>query len=324
MSSVPVVRSTMSPIARSWRAYFAPVNRATGVPSVFDPARDGGFILDNPPGPWLDGGWVQNVNRTAGTKVQPLRAGMRGAATAQFRGELEARIEFDFQQWGKLQMAVAGGAEQINVLTEAAGSAGAPSGGAAAASVPVQAGSTASEIVVGTAAVGAYAAGDMIAVDVDYTGQLGYVGTGISAGYAKASAGLTSDFIRRVTFNIGRVAQTTAASLILAQPLIGRTPAANARVQKVVAFADREGGSFFQEWSGLFVFDGESGGRICFYYPRLQPCAPAGEHLWEIASPLRSITLHANLLALPFADPNDGEPVLCWRTYFPASTAAVY
>jgi len=46
--------------------------------------------------------------------------------------------------------------------------------------------------------------------------------------------------------------------------------------QVVVAFVDREGGSFFQEWSALFVVEAESGGRVCFYYPRLSPNPGAG------------------------------------------------
>jgi len=35
---------------------------------------------------------------------------------AQFRGPLEAGVEFDFREWGKLQMALASGAEHMNVL----------------------------------------------------------------------------------------------------------------------------------------------------------------------------------------------------------------
>ena len=33
---------------------------------------------------------------------------------------------------------------------------------------------------------------------------------------------------------------------------------------------DREGGSYFQEWSAVFALPEDSGGRIFFYYPRLQ------------------------------------------------------
>ncbi len=59
--------------------------------------------------------------------------------------------------------------------------------------------------------------------------------------------------MRRVTFNVGRVAEVTATSVMLAQPLLAGAPAAGASAQVVVAFVDREGGSFFQEWSALFV-----------------------------------------------------------------------
>ena len=55
-------------------------------------------------------------------------------------------------------------------------------------------------------------------------------------------------------------------------------------VQRVVAFVDREGSSFFQEWSGLFVIVGETGGRACFYYPRLQVAASGVETRQEFVS----------------------------------------
>jgi hypothetical protein len=53
-------------------------------------------------------------------------------------------------------------------------------------------------------------------------------------------------------------------------------------VQKLVGFTDREGGSFFHEWSAIFFLAGESGGNICFYYPRLQPAAPAAETAYSL------------------------------------------
>ena len=85
-----------------------------------------------------------------------------------------------------------------------------------------------------------------------------------------------------MTFNVGRVAEVTATSVILAQPLLAGAPATAASAQVVAAFVDREGGSFFQEWSALFVAEPESGGRVCFYYPRLSPnpgAAPGGVSL---------------------------------------------
>jgi hypothetical protein len=204
---------------------------------------------------------------------------------------------------------------------------------------------------------------------VDYQQQIGYVGSGISAAYVKDPAAVNRDvnYVRRVTFNVGRVVEVTATSAILAQPLLAGVPAAGASAQVVAAFIDREGGSFFQEWSALFVAEAESGGRVCFYYPRLSPNPGAGsggvslksgaggnppksggaakantrtktqgnsvrgssqkflrEAFEEIAKPLTSVGLHASFVALPFTDTNDGQTVLCYRSYFPAAMAAVY
>ncbi len=85
------------------------------------------------------------------------------------------------------------------------------------------------------------------------------------------------DYIRRVTFNISRVAAKTSSALTLAQPLIANPVVPGMSVQRVMAFVDREGSSFFQEWSGLFVVPADSGGRACFYYPRLQVAASGHE-----------------------------------------------
>ena len=69
---------------------------------------------------------------------------------------------------------------------------------------------------------------------------------------------------------------------------------------------------------------GGTGGRACFYYPRLQAGASTSEVQQEVAGPLFSNMLHAKLRAMPSVDPNDGETVLCYRSYFPAETAKVW
>ena len=172
-----------------------------------------------------------------------------------------------------------------------------------------------------------------MAVDVDYLQQTGYVGTGLAAAYVRNSADVqhSADYVRRVTFNVGRVSGVTATSLLLAQPLLGGVPAAGASVQKVVAFLDREGGSFFQEWSALFVMEEENGARVCFYYPRLAPLRKVGtgagiqtEKLNPLVAPISAVALHAAFLALPVTDVNDGEQILCYRSLFPAASAALY
>jgi hypothetical protein len=196
--------------------------------------------------------------------------------------------------------------------------------------VAVLPGSTARELAFGPGATSLFPVGCLIAVDVDYQQEVGYVGSGISAAYVSNPALVRQDpnYVRRVTFNIARVAEVTATSVLLAQPLIGGAPASGASAQVVVGFVDREGGSFFQEWSALFVAEEESGGRVCFYYPRLSAGKMAGravrEEFAEIAKPLSSIALRASFLALPHTDTNDGQTVLCYRSYFPAAMAAVY
>jgi hypothetical protein len=260
-------------------------------------------------------------------------------------------------------MALAGGSEHMNVLAPAGSVTPAPSGGTPASAVAVLAGSTASEIVFGTGAVSAFTPGCLIAVDADYQQQTGYVGSGIAAAYVTSAAApnLDANYVRRVTFNVGRVEQVTTTSVLLAQPLLGGAPATGASAQIVVAFVDREGGSFFQEWSALFVAEDESGGRVCFYYPRLSPNPGAGassvswgtgagsgvarkasasagtakslkspsgqfvrESLAAIDRPISAIALRASFLALAGTDPNDGQTVLCYRSYFPAAMAGVY
>jgi hypothetical protein len=368
MSTTPL-RPAMVPVSRQMRVYFAPVNRTTETPSIFDPAASGPFVLDSPPTPWLDLGWIESFERYYDTPTDVVRSGANALPAAQFRGPIEARVEFDFREWGKLQMALAGGSENMNILATSSSAAPAPSGGTPIPGVAVLPGSTASAIVVGAGAVNSFAAGNLVAVDLDYQQQIGYVGSGISAAYVSNPVAVNNDanYVRRVTFNVGRVVEVTATSLILAQPLLAGAPVTGASVQVVVAFVDREGGSFFQEWSALFVVEPESGGRVCFYYPRLSPNPGAGsrgvsfnsgvsvklaqsagmsktnatlstqgngaktssqkflrEGVADIARPLTSVALHASFLALPYIDTNDGQTVLCYRSYFPATMAALY
>lgn len=338
MSST-AMRAAMVPVTRQMRAYFAPVNRTNETPTIFDPGQSVMFALSAPPAPWLDLGWIDNFARWYETPTETVRAGAKALPAAQYRGRLEAGVTFDFREWGKLQMALAGGSEHMNVLAPVAGSASpAPSGGIPAPGVAVLAGSTASELIFGAGAASGFAVGSLVAVDVDYQQQTGYVGSGIAAAYVSSPAAVNRDanYVRRVTFNVGRVVSVTATSILLTQPLLGGAPAAGASAQVVVAFVDREGGSFFQEWSALFVAEEESGGRVCFYYPRLSPNAGVGTEsaskgfarenakTMVKAETLESLALRASFLALPYTDPNDGQTVLCYRSYFPAGMAEAY
>ena len=331
-------RAAMVPVTRRVRAYFAPFDFANGRPAIFDPGKEGLFPLEAPPPPWRDLGWIDHFHRISLTTAEAVRAGARVATAAQFRGVLDARVEFDFRHCGKLQMALAGGSENMNVLAPDPNGTPLPSGGAPLPAVPVLPGSTPGEIVLGTSAIGAFSPGDILAVDADYQQQTGYVGSGMPGAYVVDPAAVNGDsnYVRRVTFNVGRVAQVTESSLVLAQPLPAGAPQAGWGVQKVIAFIDREGGTLFQEWSALFVFEEEAGGRICFYYPRLSPATSMRavshsqaqpferEQMITIAEPISAIALHAQFMALPHTDENDGQVALCYRTYFPATAAALY
>jgi hypothetical protein len=318
--------SAPAPVTRRVRAYFAPVNRVAQAPVVFDPSEQGGFSLDTPPAPWTNLGWIQDFVRKPASKSSPLLTGIPAAPLEQVRETLQAQVSLQFLSWTKLTMALATGSQHMNVLAPASGATPAADGAQAASAVIPQSGSTSTSILLASSDAAKFSAGSIIALDTDYTGQTGFVGTPVAGAYLRQA--LTDvDYIRRVTFNVGLVAQVNATGLTLAEPLPGGAPAAGAKLQAVVGFVDREGGSFYQEWSALFVMQGSQGERIFFHYPRLQPMAGAE----EVTSPLNAknqsgsarVLLKAQFLALPVTDPLDGERVVCYRSYLPAGNALV-
>ena len=318
--------SAPSPVARRVRAFFAPVNRAAQLPVLFDPAQQGNFNLDSPPAPWIDLGWIQGFTRKPQSKSAPILTGIPAATLTQVRETLEAQVSFEFLSWTKLTMALATGSQHMNVLTPAPGATLLADGAQAPAAISVQSGSTASIVMLNTSDAAKFAPGSIIAVDVDYTGQTGYVGSPVSGAFVRQPIS-DVDYIRRVTFNVGLVTQVTLNSLTLAAPLPAGAPAAGAKLQAVTCFLDREGGGFYQEWTALFVAEGSQGERIFFHYPRLQSWVGAE----EVAAPLdgkhkggqERILLKGQFLALPVIDPLDGERILCYRSFLPAANASI-
>ena len=318
--------SAPAPVARRVRAYFAPVNRATTTAAIFDPTEQGGFSLDNPPAPWIGLGWIQSFARKPGSKTTAVLSGIPAGTLEQVRETLQAQVSVQFLSWTKLTMALATGAQHMNLLAPASGAVAAGTGAQAAAAVGIQSGSTATSILLASADAAKFKAGSIISLDADYTGQTGYVGAPISGAYVRQA--LTDvDYIRRVTFNVGLVSQASTTGLTLAEPLPGGAPALGAKLQAVAGFVDREGGSFYQEWSALFAMQGSQGERIFFYYPRLQTMASAEEESIPLsgknAGGHARVLLKAQFLALPVTDPLDGEHVLCYRSFLPANNALV-
>jgi hypothetical protein len=320
---------SVAPITGRVRAYFAPVNRSAGVPTLFDAAQFGHFDLSAPPAPWIDLGYVSQFVRKSGTKFDAMRAGAPASTAAQVRSEIEATVTLEFESWGKLQATLASGSQQTNLLTTAANATPNGSGGVAASPVPLLTGtgpaSTATTLNVGATAATQFSIGSLVAVDVDYVGQLGYVGTGVSTTYVRSASAVRSDvnFVRRVTLNVGVVIAIADGVLQLASPLPAGIPSAAMQVSELVGFCDREGASFFQEWSALFVMQGAQGDRIFYHYPRLQAMQSSTEVAQPLAPPLESIRLAGAFRALPVKDAIDGETVLCFRSYLPAALRTV-
>jgi hypothetical protein len=318
--------SAPAPVARRVRGYFAPVNRVTQTPVLFDPAQQGGFDLDAPPAPWISLGWIQEFTRKPASKTAPVLTGIPAATLAQVRETLEAQVSVEFLSWTKLTMSLATGSQQMNLLAPAAGANPAADGAQAAPAVIVQSGSSSTSIALAAADAAKFTPGTIIALDADYAGQTGYVGTFVSGGYVRQA--LTDvDYIRRVTLNVGLVSQVTPTGLTLAEPLPGGAPAAGAKLQAVTGFVDREGGCFYQEWSALFVMQASQGERIFFHYPRLQTMAGAAETAIPLDAKhkggLQRVLLKGQFLALPVIDPLDGERVVCYRSFLPAAKALV-
>ena len=299
-------------------AYFAPVNRVLKQATIFDAAQSGGFALNTPPAPWIGLGWILGFSRKCGTKIAPVRTGAPATTQLQARTEIEATVSFSFESWGKLQLALSAGTQQMNLLRVVAGVTAEGSGGTGIAAVVLQAGSSATVLQVGAAAAAAFAVGEMVTVDVDYAAQTGYVGSGVSGAYVQ-SALTDVDYIRRVTLNVGRIASIaingTAGALTLESPLMAGVPSAAMKVSGVVGFCDREGSSFFQEWSAVFIGEGQQGERVIWHYPRLQAMSGITEANAASSGGYERVQLSAAFRALPVKDPVDGETVVCFRSY---------
>lgn len=318
----------LPPICRSVRAYFAPVNRVALQPTIFDPSANGQFGLDAPPAPWIDLGWIESFARKSASKFGALVTGSPGATQFQVRESVDATVSFRFKAWSKLSMALASSSEHMNLLLPAGTGAANGSGSKGVPPVNLAAGSTATFLALAASDAATFSAGSLVTCDVDYAAQTGYVGSGVYAAYVQSAAGVNGDpdYIRRVSFNVARVASVASGAtpgLQLAQPLIAGIPASGMRVQPICGFVDREGGSFFQEWSALFVVQGEQGERILFHYPRLQSMAGSAENATAMTAPLERIALSAAFRALPVTDANDGAQVVCFRSFLPSPVALV-
>jgi hypothetical protein len=299
----------MSPVLRRVRAYFAPVNRTAKQPTFFDPSQNGDFSLDTPPSPWIDLGWIADFMRSSGTEIAAVKAGAPATTQMQTRTDIEASVSFMFESWGKLQLALSAGTQQMNLLKTV--------NGTASTAVPLISGSTATRLQLDPADAATLSVGDWIAVDGDNTGLTGFIGSGVSGAYLKAALS-DVDYVRRITLNVGKIAAIQEGVLTLEWPLLAGAPTSSMKVSGVVGFCDREGSSFFQEWSALFVGEGQQGERVFWHYPRLQTLVGIAEKTMPTSGSLEKVMLSAAFRALPVKDPIDNETVVCFRSYVAA------
>lgn len=306
-----------APVAKRIRAYFAPVDRAAQQPTIFDPAQNGRFDTDAPPAPWIDLGWISGFTRKSDTAVQAVKTGAPAVQEMLTRSGVGASVSFAFQSWGKLQLALAAGTQQMNVLPATDSAAAAGSGGSAAPALALGPESSATVLDLGDAAT-TFAPGALVAVDLDYqAGSTGFVGSWVSGAYLRTA--LTDvDYLRRITLNVGRVASVQSGLVTLEASLPAGTPQAGMKASAVLGFCDREGSSFFQEWSGLFVAEAQQGERVLWHYPRLQVASGIAEEQVKSTGAYQQMYLLASFRALPVSDACDGERVVCFRSYLPA------
>src|ERR1035437_5638434 len=168
--------SAPAPVARRGRGDFSPGDRAGEGAGLLDPAGQGWVRLGPSPAPWISLGWIQEFTRKPGSKTAAVLTGIPAAALGQVRNTLEAQVSFEFLSWTKLTMALATGSQHMNLLAPASGATLAADGAQAVPAVTPRSESTATFIALAAMDAANFTVGSIIAVDVDYTGQTGFVG----------------------------------------------------------------------------------------------------------------------------------------------------
>lgn len=310
-------------ITSSVRAWFAPVDRTSGVPAPFDPASLGRFDLSTAPAGWWGAGSVLDLKRTATSTVTPVLSGAPAAVKTQVWATVGEEVEFTLPGWTRVGLSLSSGTEVLNLFQPTGSGVTTPSGGTAALVESLLPGSSATVLQLQTGS--AVKAGDLVVVDVDYTGQTGFLGSGGSGTFMPSSpATLDLHMVRRFSCNVGLVVSITGTAATLAAPLPAGAPTSAMRLTRLSGFTARTGGAFLPEWSALFVLDGVQGERLLLHYPRLQPAGDATREVRDILAPgVERWRPSTKLRALPITDANGGTPAICFRTYLPAAMRQV-
>lgn len=314
----PTALAAGSLITNSVRAWFAPVDRTDSLPVPFNPASMGRFDPGTPPAGWWSAGTVLDLKRTAASRITPVWSGAPSTVKTQVLSAAGEEVEFTLPGWTRIGLSLSSGTEVLNLFLPAGSGTATPSGGTAALVEALLPGSTATvlQLQAGTSVQ----VGDLLVVDVDYTGQTGFLGSGGAGTYVASTPGsIDLHLVRRLSCNVGRVLSINGTAAILAAPLPAGAPAPAMRLSRLGGFTDRTGGSFLPEWSALLVLDGVQGDRILLHYPRLQPTGGGAREVHETLAPgVERWRPSVTLRALPIADANGNTPAVCFRTYLPA------
>lgn len=328
-------------------------------PSILDLQTQGPFDTYNPPSGYFDLGWILNFKFVPASKVGEVRSGYRGAVRALYRGEVSETFSLSFREMSRMAYKIASGSEVFNLLKNpgAITSSVGPLSSSGAVAVPVGAsGYVASANVAGTVngtavsytgvptlyvpagSGAAFPAGSYIVADDDYsTNQFGLVG---AAGVPVFQNAVTDvDFIRKTSDFVARVSVVVPNAiagqdaLVLSAPFVGGgnattgiplyAPGPTAKVQQIKGYVTREGGTYVTEWSALFILTTVDGSQIALYYPHAAPVSFKGFAAWQLenagTTDLAGQALDAEMQALAFDDPLDGETVVRYAAYYPTA-----
>jgi hypothetical protein len=336
-------------------------NSAVG-PTILDLQFQGPFNTNNMPAGWFDLGWIKDYKLTQGSKVGSIKSGYRGATRAKVRGEVSEEIEFKFREYSRLALKIASGCEVFNFLAAGQASTTNPLGTSGTTAVALGAsgyqttGGTATQpgvaglpcVFLPSGSGALFAAGQMIVVDVDYDKvSTGFIGSNGVPVYVN-NAPQDTDFIRRTSDFTNLITAVVAGpiagiagnqdALVLKQVftgggasssvLVGPTsPPTGSKIQRINGWTSREGGTFIMDWSALFILDTIDSDQIAFYYPHLSISQFKDLGNWAISNvgttDETGYELDASFESLAFDDPLDGETVVCYRAYYPASNTGV-
>ncbi|MDE2438947.1 MAG: hypothetical protein KGN01_06200 [Patescibacteria group bacterium] len=322
-------------------------------PAVLDLMYQGPFNSNNPPAGYNDCGWLKDVKITDQTKIGQVTSGYRGAVAVQYRGQIGDQVAFKFREFGRLQYKLAVGTQVYNLLQTgesapassplaapgfpspaiAMGASGYMPSGAVAGYV----GRPTVFVPAGSGAAFYYAPfNNYIVVDIDTPTTIAGGGIfGENGAFAFPNSVNDIDWVRKTSDFVARTvalvpnAAAGQDALILDQPFVGGgapastngTPPSTSKVQLIKGWTVRTGGTFIQEWSGLFIADTIDGAQTAVWFPHLSISQFQGINSWAIdnigTTDLSGWDIETTMQSLAYTDLEDGETVTSYTMFYP-------